>query len=465
MAKSKSKLGDTRLERVHGMLIYAMSQKMSVVLRQLSKDRTEETAFGRFINNPKVQPENIIKQYHHVSPMDFRDKHILIVEDSSSAAFGLHANRKDLGYIGPNTTKSGFDLHPAIYMDAQDGACYGLGGLKIWKTGFTNTSEEKAAKLKRRKDRWKTPFKEKERYKWYSTVEQAIENNASAAKYTVVGDREADIYDLLSMYQANNWDYVIRCSRDRRLSDGEQVLENLYQTIDSWQIQNTYELELPRTDKRSAHQAELALKFGSVTIVKPKDKRDAALAETVTLQVVEVKELDATVVGQEKPVHWRILTSHPVQTPEQAKTIVQWYRWRWVIEQVFRTLKTEGLNIEKSEVESYEGLVNLATLALLAAVQVLQLVQARDGQTNQEAATVFSNKELECLEALNQKLEGKTEKTKNPYPITSLAFVTWIIARLGGWKGYKKSRPPGPITMLRGIVRFYDILEGYYLLL
>ena len=320
MAKSKSKLGDTRLERVHGMLIYAMSQKMSVVLRQLSKDRTEGTAFGRFINNPKVQPENIIKQYHHVSPMDFRDKHILIVEDSSSAAFGLHANRKDLGYIGPNTTKSGFDLHPAIYMDAQDGACYGLGGLKIWKTGFTNTSEEKAAKLKRRK-------------------------------------------------------------------------------------------------------------------------------------------------GQEKPVHWRILTSHPVQTPEQAKTIVQWYRWRWVIEQVFRTLKTEGLNIEKSEVESYEGLVNLATLALLAAVQVLQLVQARDGQTNQEAATVFSNKELECLEALNQKLEGKTEKTKNPYPITSLAFVTWIIARLGGWKGYKKSRPPGPITMLRGIVRFYDILEGYYLLL
>lgn len=465
MSKSRSKLGDTRLERVHGLLIYAMSQKMSIVLRQLAKDRTEETAFGRFINNPKVKPENIIKHYHHVSPMDFGGKHILVVADSSSAAFGLHANRKDLGYIGPNTTKSGFELHPTIYMDAQDGACYGLGGLKIWKTAFTTTAEEKAAKLERRKDRWKTPFKDKERYKWYSTVEQAIENNTSAAKYTIVGDREADIYDLLALYQANNWDYVIRSSRDRRLSEGEQVIENLYKTIDSWQIQNTYELDLPRTDKRSAHRAKLALKFGSVTIAKPKDKPDAALAETVTLQAVEVKELDTTVVGQEKPVHWRILTSHPVQTIEQAMNIVQWYRWRWVIEQVFRTLKTDGLNIEKSEVESYEALVNLATLALLAAVQVLQLVQARDGQTKQESSTVFSDKELECLELLNQKLEGKTEKTKNPHPISSLAFVAWIIARLGGWKGYKKSRPPGPITMLRGIVRFYDILEGYYLIL
>ena len=145
--------------------------------------------------------------------------------------------------------------------------------------------------------------------------------------------------------------------------------------------------------------------------------------------------------------------------------LIQWYRWRWVIEQVFRTLKSKGLNIEKSEVESYEALINLSTLALLAAVQVLQLVQARDGQTAQELKSVFSDQEIECLTKLNQNLEGNTEKSKNPHPVTSLAFACWVLARLGGWKGYKKSRPPGPITMLKGLIRFYDILEGYYLLL
>jgi len=465
MAKSKSKLGDIRLNRVHGLLIYAMSQKLTVVLRRLAKDKTEEVAFGRFINNSKIKPNNILEHFHHVSPLDFSGKHILVVEDSSSAAFGLHAKRKDLGYIGPKTNKSGFDLHPAIYMDAQDGACYGLGGLTVWKTAFTNTEEEQAAKLERRKNRWKTPFEDKERYKWYSTVSQAITNNSSAANYTIIGDREADIYDLFALYQANSWDYVIRASFDRRLSDGTQVIENLYPTVDKWAIEHTYELDLPRTDKRSAHKATMEVKFGSVKIAKPKSHPNKSIPDTISLQLVEVKEHPSTVVGNEKPVHWRIFTSHPVQTVEQAMTIIKWYRWRWVIEQVFRTLKTQGLNIEKSEVESYEALVNLATLALLAAVQVLQLVQARDGLTNQQAQTVFSRQELECLKLLNQKMEGNTAKTKNPHPISSLAFAAWVIARLGGWKGYKKSRPPGPITMLRGIIRFYDTLEGYYLLL
>lgn len=467
MAKTRSKLGDIRLERVHGLLIYAMSQKMSVVLCRLAKDRAEEIAFGRFINNSKVTPKQIVEQYHHVSPLDFSGKHVLVVQDGSSATFGLNANRGNVGYVGHNTNKSGFNLHPSIYMDAKDGACYGLGSLELWKTTIAKTDEEQA---ERNRNRSKTPFKDKETYKWYSVTEQAIKNNASADNYTIVGDRGADIYDLFALYQSNNWDFVIRSARNRRLSDESEIdktpsVQMLYSTIDTWQLQHTYELDLPKTDKRSAHTAKLGLKFGTVHIPKPQYHPDATLPDAITLQVIEVKEFEQTVVGKEKPVHWRIFTSHPVQNVEQAMTIIKWYRWRWVIEQVFRTLKTKGLNIEKSEVETYEALVNLVTLALLAAVQVLQLVRAREGQTQQKAETVFSKEELDCLRLLNQKLEGNTTKTKNPHPINSLAFSAWVIARLGGWKGYKKSRPPGPITMLRGIIRFYDVLEGYYLLL
>jgi len=467
MAKTKSKLGDYRLERVHGLLIYAMSQKMSVVLRRLAEDRSEEVAFGRFINNPKVTPKGIVEHYNHVSATDFEGKHILVIQDGSSTTFGLNTNRGDLGYVGHNTNKSGFNLHPSIYVDAKDGACYGLGSLELWKTSVAKTKAEQA---ERRKNRSKTPFQDKETYKWYSVSEQAVKNNGSADNYTIVGDRGADIYDLFALYQANNWDFVIRAARDRRLfdvaaSDKMSEASMLYATIDTWEVRHTYELDLPKTPKRSAHTAELNLKFGTIDIPKPPSHPDETLPTSLTLQVVEVKELEQTVVGKEKPVHWRIFTTHPVQNVEQAMTIIKWYRWRWGIEQVFRTLKTKGLNIEKSEVESYEALVNLTTLALLAAVQVLQLVQAREGQTQQEVQTVFSEQEVVCLGLLNQKLEGNTMKTKNPHPRKSLAFAVWVIARLGGWKGYKKSRPPGPITLLRGIIRFYDILEGYYLLL
>ena len=148
---------------------------------------------------------------------------------------------------------------------------------------------------------------------------------------------------------------------------------------------------------------------------------------------------------------------------EQALQIVRYYRWRWVIEQVFRTLKSQGLNIEGSDVSTYEALVNLALMALMAAVQIMQLVQAREGKTNQPIESSFSAAEIEVLQAINPTLEGKTEKLKNPHPPHSLAFAAWIIARLAGWSGYAKQRPPGPITMKIGLIRFKNIAEGFFL--
>ena len=465
MAKSRSKLGDTRLERVQSMLIHAMSKKMTVVLRQLSNNKAEENALGRYINNPKVTPSGIVNHYHTVERHDFSGKHLLIVQDTSTDSFGLHSKRKGLGYVGENTTKTGFDMHPAIYMDAQDGACYGLGGVSFWNTPIPQNEAEEKEKLERRKILWKLPLEEKESYKWYCTVKQAIINNSSAAQYTVVGDREADVYDLFGRYKEHGWGWLTRSSTDRTLliKDG-QATEKLYQTIDNWEVEDIYSVKLPATDKRSAHDATLILKFGAINIAKPKKHPDNSLPTCIAMHAIEVKECPTTVVGNEAPVHWRLLTSHTVDTIEQARAIIQWYQWRWTIEQVFRTLKSKGLRIESSEVQTYEGLINLSTAALLAAVQVLQLVQARDGQTQQELKDVFTDQEIECLSQLNQKLEGNTEKSKNPHPPSSLAFAAWIIARLGGWKGYKKkARPPGPITMLSGIIRFYDILEGYYL--
>jgi hypothetical protein len=58
-------------------------------------------------------------------------------------------------------------------------------------------------------------------------------------------------------------------------------------------------------------------------------------------------------------------------------------------------------------------------------------------------------------------LEGKTEKQKNPFPINSLRYTTWIIARLGGWKGYASERKPGITTLWIGLEKFYDVFDGF----
>lgn len=454
MSKTRSILGDKRLERPHGKLVDAMIQKQSIILRSLGNTRTEEVVFGRFLSNPKVNPCNLVKQFWSTHARSWEKKHLLIVEDTTTASFGLFLNRGSLGgYVGKDADQGGFHLHTALALNADTLSCYGLAAVKAYQT----IRQEKEAQAIRRKNMWKIPFEEKERYKWYSVAQEAITNCSGASRYTIVGDRESDIYDVMAGFADKKWDFVIRSASSRRLDSDEHTL---YPSIANWAVQHTYPVKLPATPKRSAHQAILDLKFGAVTLLKPQANPDKNLPDKLPLYVLEVKEQARTVVGKEAPIHWVILTSHTIQSVEEALQVLRWYQERWVIEQTFRTLKSEGLDIENSEVETYGSLANLATMALLAAAQIMQLVNARNGQTKQEIAEVFTPIEIACLQQLNPTLEGKTEKQKNPHPENSMAYAAWIIARLGGWSGYLTQRPPGPITMLNGLVRFYNILQG-----
>ena len=81
----------------------------------------------------------------------------------------------------------------------------------------------------------------------------------------------------------------------------------------------------------------------------------------------------------------------------------------------------------------------------------------------QKLEHVFNEAERECLKQLNENLEGSTKKQQNPYQVEELGYGAWVIARLGGWKGYKSQRPPGVITIKRGLQRFETIFVGFSL--
>jgi hypothetical protein len=121
------------------------------------------------------------------------------------------------------------------------------------------------------------------------------------------------------------------------------------------------------------------------------------------------------------------------------------------------------LNIEGSQVETGEGLTKLACLAVQAAVRTLQLTLAREADSAALAADVFDPEEIKVLQRLRPTLEGKTEKQKNPHRPDSLAQAAWVVARLGGWKGYASEAKPGPITMLHGLQRLEAICHGWRL--
>ena len=201
---------------------------------------------------------------------------------------------------------------------------------------------------------------------------------------------------------------------------------------------------------------ELALRFSPIELCKPQKGAARDLPNTIALALVDVCEVSTP--EDSEPIHWRLLTTHPVTGPDEARRIVALYRMRWTIEEYFRTLKTAGFDIEEADIGEPSIMTKFVAAAAIAGVTVMQLVKARDGTTDQPLADAFEPDDQPVLEAVSARLEGKTARQKNPHPKGSLAFAAWVIARLGGWTGYYGK--PGPQVMRRGLDDFRRIKFG-----
>ena len=125
-------------------------------------------------------------------------------------------------------------------------------------------------------------------------------------------------------------------------------------------------------------------------------------------------------------------------------------------------MKRKGFDIEGLRIADNAPRNKLILACFIAATVVMQMVGARDGLHNgpglRPLTDAFDPSDQPILQALNAELEGKTKRQQNPHPKESLAFATWVCARLGGWTGYYGK--PGPIVILRGWTEFQSIKHG-----
>lgn len=112
--------------------------------------------------------------------------------------------------------------------------------------------------------------------------------------------------------------------------------------------------------------------------------------------------------------------------------------------------------------ERTESFTKLAMVALIAAVRAMQMVMERDGGTGQPIADALDPADLPALARLSRSLEGRTEKLRNPHDPANLAWLYWIVARLGVWSGYtfEGYKSPRPKTMHHGLLKLEAILIG-----
>jgi len=442
---SLGSFGDMRLDKVGATVLERMSLCKTVCLRRLGGDRRGELRIGRFFASEKVTAEKIVEDWGRLTGPASAGRHVLAMQDTCEVKFPTTAqSRRGLGLVKKGNAY-GVLVHAMIAVDAPTGACLGLVGGEVW----TREGVVEVAPRNR-------PLRERESMRWLATAEQAKTVLRPATMVTVVGDRESDIYAQWASVPEDGVHLLTRAMNDRRLA-GSALL---FATMAGFPMVGRRTIDLPaRQPGRAARTAKLELRFGTVEIVRPNGEWDRSLARTVTLQAIEVREIDAP--ADVEPLHWRLLTTHEIADAAAAWCIVDWYRMRWTIEQLFRVMKSQGLQLEDSQVTTAERLTKLAAVATKAACIDIQLTQERDGKAGLPASTVFSEAEIETLAVLGPTLEGKTERQRNPHPLRSLAAASWIIARLGGWNCYNK--PPGPITMRRGMEQFHAIHRGYQL--
>jgi hypothetical protein len=438
-------------------IVNTIEQTQHSIVNKANPVFREKIAAYRFLNNNKISNVHLIESLQNQCMKNCNGLHVIVLQDTTEYNYQHLWRRHKQGSMGVvgNNSDVGYFAHPAVCFDALTRLPLGLSYCKIWSRERDREDNCQYRKI--------LPIEKKESYRWIDAIEQTKFVLSGAEHLTFISDRESDIYQLLSRTPDDKTDLIIRSRDDRKLHDRPGTMHELLNELPQG---GNYRIKLKGDYRRnrSNREALLNIKWLEVNIRKPQPLTKSEIdKQFVTLTVIEAREDASTCKDRENMVHWILLTTKKVADVDQACQIIDWYCFRWMIEQFNRITKQQGIDLESSQLETAEGLQRLGLLGFTAALKILQLTLARDGEHNEPVDKYFDQNETAVLEILDNEFRGTTVKQSNPFVKHTLAWAAWIIARLGGYSGYKSQSPPGPITMKCGLDKFNLIKEGFLL--
>jgi hypothetical protein len=443
--------GDERLDARVKTLVSALGSRPNLSIPAACKGRAEMVAAYRFFDNDKVTFDKVLEP--HIARTRERmaaEKVVLMVQDTTEVDVTRPEQEvKGAGILdGP---RRGFFLHE---MQAFTPAGIPLG--TIWAEVGNRTEVSHAPEAEKFHRRQHTPIEEKESMRWLTGLREAraVAQQLPQVQCVYVADSEADIYELFSEPRGDKpVEWLIRACRDRALQGEEdhlraQVLATPVRyrvklLLRARRAKTGAETRKRRVD-RNARQAELEVRAATLTL-RPSWRHDRKLPP-VTVNVVLVSEPNPP--ADEPPVEWILVTTLPIDTLEEVRTIVDYYCVRWSIEVLFRTLKS-GCRVEQRRFEHIDRLLPCAALYLIVAWRTLFVCHL---------SREFPD--IDC-EAILQPSEWKAvwvavHHEKPPKIPPKLSVMVHLIAQLGGYVERPKSEP-GPQTLWTGLQRMYDL--------
>ncbi len=441
-------LGDARRNRRLQRIMIGLEVAPSASFPDVFKDPASLEAFYRFTNNEAVEYSSILAPHYERSwGRGGSGDATLVLHDTSFCSFSGETTRVGLPRAGK---KQGFHAHAALAV-AEGGppVVHGVVGLDVytvWNKGwYREYGGGEQDELWVGSQRW-------------GLLVQGVRSRAPVGRALVhVMDREADDYVLMSRVLEVNDDFVIRSKHDRKVTADEGCLSAVASGA-KFMVEREVRLSHrsaagrpPRTRKthpdRRGRVAMLAIHTTEVEFVRPSGA--APVGEpTMRLWVVEVTEVDPP--PGESPVHWRLVTTLPADTPERAARVVDIYRKRWLVEEFFKALKT-GCSLEKRQGESLESLLKVLALLVPVAWRLLLLRAMERAVPDAPATEVLDELELEVL-------RRQVPKRMLPRKAT-VRHVLLAVARLGGHQ--PSNGAPGWLILGRGMDHLMTLVKGW----
>lgn len=293
-------------------------------------------------------------------------------------------------------------------------------------------------------------IKDKESHKWIESVQAvaALKARLPGTRLVSVADRESDVFEVFLEARKLGIDVLARAAYDRNV-DGDQ--EQVFATLASAPVLAHKYLALAATPKRKARTAKLEIRACPLVLHAPRNGTARGLPP-LALWGVWAYELDAP-QGTE-PLDWKLLTSVPVITAEDALERLEWYAARWSIEQWHKVLK-DGCRIEMRQLQSAERLMRLITVYAVIAWRIFYATLLARLVPDMSCTAILQQEEWEALYC---RIHHTPIPVATPPPLRQ--SVRWI-AHLGGFLGRRGDGEPGSKTLWRGFQHVIAMTEMY----
>lgn len=447
-------LGDERLDRRAELLLSALGGRPQLSIPAACHGRAELKAAYGFFDNDKVTFEKVLEPHCSCTRARMAEHAtVLLIQDTTEVDM-KRPEQQVVGVGELDEARPGFLLHE-LHAFTTEGTPLGTVWAEILNRTEGVSHDTTAEKQRKRKH---TPFEEKESVRWRTGLQQtrALAQALADVCCICVGDSEADIYEVFAEPRGErpvHW--LFRACQDRAvLSDEDGLLR-----AQVLAMPKLYEAEVKmrgraamtavekraRRQNRETRQATVEVRAKTVTL-RPPQRPGQPKLPPVRVNVVLVREPQPP--EGEPPLEWLLLTTLPIETPEQVRTVVEYYCVRWWIEIFFRTLKS-GCRIERRRFEHIDRVLPCLAMYLIVAWRTLFVCKLGRECPDLDCEAIFEPSEWKAVWVA-------MHKQKPPRQAPKLQEMVRLIARLGGYIERKDSEP-GPQTLWIGMQRMFDL--------